>query len=272
VITTGMTWLWIAVFAGMTASSLVPPLVDGAATVQDSDQVLSVVCYWVVPFTLTGLGGLASALCRPRGAARRARLRRIPGIPATWNGSPPRWPYAASPDSRASPGRQRDRHFAGCGGPARGGSRGRPRTRRSRRRTSLRPDRWLREPHRPDCGVVDRRGAGAPGRPRRGSRYHLGRGRRGLHGRDRRLERLGAGHGTAAPRRPRTSTPGTGTSGPWSTSRWTGSGTGTASLRWTPPTPPSPTTRSAARTSNARGCASRVSTVGVADRPASSEP
>jgi BAAT / Acyl-CoA thioester hydrolase C terminal/Acyl-CoA thioester hydrolase/BAAT N-terminal region len=64
-ITTGMTWLWVAIFAGMTASSLVPPIVDGAATVQDSGQVLSVICYWVVPFTLTGLGGLVSALFPP---------------------------------------------------------------------------------------------------------------------------------------------------------------------------------------------------------------
>jgi hypothetical protein len=72
VITTGMTWLWVGVFAGMTASSLVPPIVDGAATVQDTDQVLSVVCYWVSPFTLTGLGGLASALF-PRGSKGATR-------------------------------------------------------------------------------------------------------------------------------------------------------------------------------------------------------
>jgi BAAT / Acyl-CoA thioester hydrolase C terminal/Acyl-CoA thioester hydrolase/BAAT N-terminal region len=74
VITTGMTWLWVVIFAGMTVSSLVPPLVDGAATVSDSGHARSVICYWVVPFTLTGLGALISALFPPWFQARTALL------------------------------------------------------------------------------------------------------------------------------------------------------------------------------------------------------
>ncbi|GEL18887.1 acyl-CoA thioesterase/BAAT N-terminal domain-containing protein [Pseudonocardia asaccharolytica] len=46
----------------MTASALVPPLVDGAATLRDAGDALSVVCYWVLPFALAGLGGLVSGV------------------------------------------------------------------------------------------------------------------------------------------------------------------------------------------------------------------
>jgi len=60
-ITTAMTWMWVGVFGVMTASSLIPPIVDGAATIRDAGDALSIVCYWVVPFALFGLAGAVSA-------------------------------------------------------------------------------------------------------------------------------------------------------------------------------------------------------------------
>ncbi len=54
-----MTWLWVGVFAAMTVVSAVPPLVGDAAAVQ-GDDTLSIVCYWVLPSVLLGLGGLVS--------------------------------------------------------------------------------------------------------------------------------------------------------------------------------------------------------------------
>lgn len=61
-VTTAMTWMWAAAFAVMTVSSLIPPIVDGDATVRDETDALSVVGYWVVPFVVLGAAGLASAL------------------------------------------------------------------------------------------------------------------------------------------------------------------------------------------------------------------
>jgi hypothetical protein len=61
-----LTWLWIAAFGGMAASSAIPPIVDGKATVHDAKTPLSFVCYWVIPFSLFGLAALASRLLRDR--------------------------------------------------------------------------------------------------------------------------------------------------------------------------------------------------------------
>jgi len=61
-----LTWLWIATFAGMTASSAIPPIVDGNATILDTRTPLSFVCYWVIPFSLLGLAALASRLLPDR--------------------------------------------------------------------------------------------------------------------------------------------------------------------------------------------------------------
>jgi hypothetical protein len=59
-ITTVLTWIWIAAFAGMTVSSAVPPIVRRDATILDTKTPLSFVCYWVIPFSLLGLAALAS--------------------------------------------------------------------------------------------------------------------------------------------------------------------------------------------------------------------
>ncbi|MDN5861476.1 MAG: hypothetical protein L0H84_22975, partial [Pseudonocardia sp.] len=64
-ITTAMTWLWVAIFAVMTVLSLVPPIVYGDASIRDQDTPLSILCYWVLPFSLVGLGGLVAGLFPP---------------------------------------------------------------------------------------------------------------------------------------------------------------------------------------------------------------
>ena len=51
-ITSLLTWIWIAAFAGMTVSSAIPPIVSGDATILDTANPLSVLCYWVIPFAL----------------------------------------------------------------------------------------------------------------------------------------------------------------------------------------------------------------------------
>jgi hypothetical protein len=61
-ITTLLTWIWVAVFAAMTVSSSIPPIVQGDATILDTRTPLSFVCYWVVPFSLLGLAALASRI------------------------------------------------------------------------------------------------------------------------------------------------------------------------------------------------------------------
>jgi hypothetical protein len=59
-ITSLLTWIWVAAFAGMTVSSAIPPIVYGEATILDAETPLSFVCYWVVPFALLGLAAVAS--------------------------------------------------------------------------------------------------------------------------------------------------------------------------------------------------------------------
>jgi hypothetical protein len=47
-----ITLVWVAAFAAMTVSSLIPPIVDGDVTMHDEDDALSALCYWVVPFVV----------------------------------------------------------------------------------------------------------------------------------------------------------------------------------------------------------------------------
>jgi hypothetical protein len=55
-----LAWVWIAVFAGMTLSSAMAPLVATNATIFDRTTPSSFVCYWVIPFALLALAMLAS--------------------------------------------------------------------------------------------------------------------------------------------------------------------------------------------------------------------
>lgn len=59
-ITTAMTWLWVVAFALMTIISALPPLVDGSAVINDEFSTLSILCYWVLPYTLLGLAAAVS--------------------------------------------------------------------------------------------------------------------------------------------------------------------------------------------------------------------
>ena len=65
-ITTRLTWIWVGVFAGMTVSSAIPPIVQGDATILDTKTPMSFVFYWVIPFVLLAVGALASKLLPDR--------------------------------------------------------------------------------------------------------------------------------------------------------------------------------------------------------------
>ena len=65
-ITTRVTWIWVAAFAGMTVSSAIPPIVQGDATILYTWTPLSFFCYWVIPFALLGGAVLAGRLLTDR--------------------------------------------------------------------------------------------------------------------------------------------------------------------------------------------------------------
>ena len=45
--------------------AMIPPIVDGDATILDMDDTLSIVCYWVLPYTVLGIAGAISAVFPP---------------------------------------------------------------------------------------------------------------------------------------------------------------------------------------------------------------
>lgn len=61
-ITRRLTWIWVAVVGAMTASSVIPPIARGGATILDIKTPMSFVCYWVLPVTVFGLGALATKI------------------------------------------------------------------------------------------------------------------------------------------------------------------------------------------------------------------
>ena len=75
-ITMRLTWIWIAAFAGMTMSSSIPPLVQGDATILDRKTPLSLVGYWVIPFSLLGLAALVSRTLTDRLTAENENVVR----------------------------------------------------------------------------------------------------------------------------------------------------------------------------------------------------
>jgi hypothetical protein len=65
-ITTRLTWIWIVVFAGMTVSSSIPSIVGADASILNANTPLAYLGYWVVPFSLLGLGALATKILPDR--------------------------------------------------------------------------------------------------------------------------------------------------------------------------------------------------------------
>jgi hypothetical protein len=61
-ITARLTWIWVAVFTGMTVSSSIPPIVNADTSILDSRSPMAYLGYWVVPFALLGLGALATRI------------------------------------------------------------------------------------------------------------------------------------------------------------------------------------------------------------------
>jgi hypothetical protein len=55
-----LTWIWVAAFAGMTVSAIVPAIAQSDATLLDTRTPLSYVGYWVIPFALFGAAALAT--------------------------------------------------------------------------------------------------------------------------------------------------------------------------------------------------------------------
>ena len=73
-VTDAMTWMWVAAFGIMLVSTLIPPIVDGDATIRDMENPLSILCYWVIPFTVLGVAGAVSAVFPPWFEKRSAAI------------------------------------------------------------------------------------------------------------------------------------------------------------------------------------------------------
>jgi hypothetical protein len=61
-----VTWIWVGTFAGMTVSSLIPPIVAADVTIRDTGTPLSFVCSWVIPVALLGAAAIASRILLDR--------------------------------------------------------------------------------------------------------------------------------------------------------------------------------------------------------------
>jgi hypothetical protein len=61
-ITTRLTWIWVAVFGAMTVSSSIAAFTAADASILDTHLPAAYVGYWVAPFTLLGLGALATRI------------------------------------------------------------------------------------------------------------------------------------------------------------------------------------------------------------------
>jgi hypothetical protein len=61
-----ITWVWVAAFAVMFVSSLIPPIFQGDATIHDGASTLSIVFYWVIPYGALALAILYTERYRSR--------------------------------------------------------------------------------------------------------------------------------------------------------------------------------------------------------------
>lgn len=69
-----LTWGWLAVFAALTVSSAIPPLFRRDATIFDTKETVSFLCYWIVPVTLFALLALGSRILAVRMAGAAANV------------------------------------------------------------------------------------------------------------------------------------------------------------------------------------------------------
>lgn len=89
-VTAAMTWMWVGAFGIMLVSTLIPPIVDGDATIRDMENPLSILCYWVIPFTVLGIAGAISAVFPPWFEKRSAAVdQRSAAHPAVVPQAPP---------------------------------------------------------------------------------------------------------------------------------------------------------------------------------------
>ena len=88
-ITNAMTWMWVVAFGLMFVSAMIPPIVDGDATILDLDDTLSIVCYWVLPSRrhppTTTSAVSPSTRRRTAGSTNRSRSRSTAAAPARWS-------------------------------------------------------------------------------------------------------------------------------------------------------------------------------------------
>lgn len=73
-IATLLTWTWLAAFAGMTVSSLIPPVVARDASILDTTKPLSFICYWVIPLVLFSSAAVASRVLSSKLATAAANI------------------------------------------------------------------------------------------------------------------------------------------------------------------------------------------------------
>jgi hypothetical protein len=59
-------WIWVATFAAITVSSVIPPIVAADASILDTRSPLSFVFYWVIPVALLGGAAIASRILLDR--------------------------------------------------------------------------------------------------------------------------------------------------------------------------------------------------------------
>ena len=146
----------------MVVVAMIPPIVDGDATILDLDEPLSIVCYWVIPYTVLGIAGTIPRSSRP-GSTSVGR-----GRPAD-RGRP-----AGRRNPRCPPTRQRPSRRAGHRGPGRqpAGRAVHRVDRRRPRRVDHRGDHVRERPFRPPVAVARRvhRPDGRRRRPRPRSR------------------------------------------------------------------------------------------------------
>jgi len=71
-----LTWIWVAVFAVMTASASIPPVIAADASILDTHAPAAYVAYWAMPFTLLGVGALITRFLPDRMTASAGDIER----------------------------------------------------------------------------------------------------------------------------------------------------------------------------------------------------